>query len=80
MREQVRQFLEELDPEQADWICMTPLQRWEASMELWRTYLALGGTLDPEPDPQSPFFDEDEWRALAADGRPGVRVVRRSGV
>lgn len=28
---------------------------------------ALGGTLDPEPDPQSPFFDEQSWRESAAE-------------
>ncbi len=44
------------------------------------TYLMLGGSLDPEPDPQSPFFDEEAWRANLADGRPGVRVIRRGGV
>jgi len=48
--------------------------------ELWQAYLALGGTLDPEPDTQSLFFDTDEWRTEFAHGRPGVRVVRRSGV
>lgn len=67
-------------PEWAEWYSMTRAQRWEASMRLWSTYLALGGRLDPEPDPQSPFFDEAEWRALSADGRPGLRALRRGGV
>ena len=62
--------------EWAEWYMMTPEQRWEESMKLWPVFLALGGTLDPEPDPQSPFFDADEWRALYADRRPGVRVLR----
>lgn len=42
--------------EWAEWYMMTPEQRWAESMKLWETYLALGGTLDPEPDPQSPYL------------------------
>lgn len=67
-------------PEWAEWYHMTPRERWLANQALWSTYLALGGSLDPEPDTQSPFFHADEWRALSADGRPGLRAVRRSGV
>lgn len=66
--------------EWAEWYAMTPQQRWEESMKLWQTYLALGGSLDPEPDTQSPFFDPDAPCPQPADGRPGVRVVRRGGV
>lgn len=66
--------------EWADWYALTPAQRLEESAKLWQTYIALGGSLDPEPDSQSPFFDQQEWRAVAADGRPGVRLVRRGGV
>jgi hypothetical protein len=66
--------------EWADWYALTPAQRLEESAKLWQTYIALGGSLDPEPDSQSPFFDPQEWRAVAADGRPGVRLVRRGGV
>ena len=66
--------------EWADWYALSPAQRLEESSKLWQTYLELGGSLDPEPDSQSPFYDPDEWRALASDGRAGVRAVRRSGV
>ena len=66
--------------EWADWYGLTPAERLEESAKLWQTYLELGGSLDPEPDPQSPFYDPEEWRSIAADGRTGVRVVRRSGV
>lgn len=66
--------------EWAEWYRLTPEQRFLESMKLWETYLALGGSLDPEPDTQSPFFDEKEWRENAVDGRPGVRVLRRGGV
>ena len=63
-----------------DWYRLTPLQRWEESQKLWPTYLALGGSLDPEPDSQSPFDDPQTWRESAAHGRPGVRVLRRGGI
>lgn len=66
--------------EWAEWYRMTPQERFEESMKLWETYLALGGTLDPEPDTQSPFFDAEEWRQSLSDGRPGVRVLRRGPV
>ena len=62
------------------WRRLTPPQRWAESQKLWATYLALGGTLDPEPDPDSPFYDPETWRPQPVDGRPGVRVVRRSGI
>jgi len=66
--------------EWAEWYLMTPVQRLEETSKLWLTYRELGGLLDPEPEPQSPFYDPDEWRALALDGRAGVRVVRRCGI
>ncbi|REJ89809.1 MAG: hypothetical protein DWQ34_18920 [Planctomycetota bacterium] len=66
--------------EWAEWYRMTPQERWAAQDQMWATYLALGGSLDPEPDTQSPFFDADEWRELSADGGTGVRALRRSGV
>ena len=66
--------------EWAEWYRLTPVQRWLESEKLWQTYLALGGSLDPEPDTQSPFFDSAKSRAGVADGRSGVRVVRRSRV
>lgn len=68
------------EPEWAEWYLMTPEERWHASSRLWEIYLSLGGTLDPEPDTQSPFFDEQEWREISTHGRTGLRVIRRSGV
>ena len=66
--------------EWAAWYRMTPTQRWAAQDEMWALFLALGGNLDPEPDTQSPFFDETEWRENFADGRSGVCVIRRGGI
>jgi hypothetical protein len=68
------------DPEWVEWYRLTPQQRWAESERLWATYLALGGSLDPEPDTQSPFFDPDSSSPVPVDGRPGLRVIRRSGV
>jgi hypothetical protein len=68
------------EPDWAEWYLLTPAQRWEASMQLWQAYLQLGGSLDPEPDTQSPFFDPEEFRASTPHGRPGLRIIRRSGV
>ena len=62
--------------EWASWYALSPSERFLESMRLWETYLALGGSLEPEPDTQSLFFDPEEWRANAAHGRPGVRVLR----
>ncbi len=73
--------LEEIyEPEWVAWFRLTPEQRWRESARLWRHYIAMGGTLDPEPDPQSPFYDPDERGRMSVDGRSGVRVVRRGGV
>ena len=63
-----------------DWYSLTPAQRWEQSGYLWDTFMKLGGSLEPEPDIQSPFFDERTWRPLPADGRPGMRVLRSCGI
>ena len=52
--------------EWTDWYRLTPAERFLESMKLWETYLALGGSLEPEPDTQSPFFDPQEWRENAA--------------
>jgi hypothetical protein len=66
--------------EWAAWYALSPQERFLESMKLWDIYLALGGSLEPEPDTQSPFFDPEEWRQNTTHGRPGVRVLRRSGV
>jgi hypothetical protein len=66
--------------EWAEWYRLSPIERWLQSEKLWEAFLILGGSLDPEPDTQSPFFDPRASRSRPADGRSGVRVVRRGGV
>jgi hypothetical protein len=39
----------------------------------------MGGSLDPEPDSQSPFFDPEEPSSCSVDGRRELRLVRRDG-
>ena len=65
--------------EWAEWYMLSPSERFLESAKLWETYLALGGSLEPEPDTQSPFFDPQEWRENAPHG-PSVRILRRSGI
>ena len=63
-----------------EWYCMSPLERWHESAKLWQFYLEAGGSLDPEPDSQSPFDSVMPRSTPPAYGRPGLRVLRRSGV
>jgi hypothetical protein len=54
-----------IEPEWLEWYQMTPLQRLEASERLRQDYLAMGGSLEPDPDPQSPFWSREEIEAFA---------------
>ncbi len=64
-------------PDYLEWIALTPEQRLARSAELWDMYLFYGGSLDADLDPQSPFFDPEAQPSVTADGRPGVRLIRR---
>ena len=66
--------------EWAAWYQLSPSERWTESERLWQIYFKLGGSLEPEPDTQSPFFDPLEPSARITNGRPGMRVLRRSRV
>lgn len=73
-------FSEICSAEWIEWYSMTPLERWNESQKLWPTYLALGGSLDPEPDTQSPFYDPEASGQSLAHGRTGLHIIRRGGV
>ena len=46
-------------PEEWDaWYRLTPQQRFAKSAEFLQQYLAMGGSLDPDYDPQSPFNND----------------------
>ena len=52
-----KNFIAEDEPE--EWLLFTPAERLLETTKLWQLYLSLGGRLDPEPDPQSPFYFQD---------------------
>ena len=80
------EFSRMIDPEQlvgeewAEWYRLTPAQRWAESEKLWEIYLALGGSMEPEPDTQSPFFDPRDLPPRSVRHRAGVKVIRRGKV
>ena len=63
-----------------EWYRLTPIERWHESMKLWQFYLQAGGSLDPEPDSQSPFDAYMPRSTPPAYGGASLRVLRRSGV
>ncbi len=63
-----------------EWAKLTPLERFRESEKIFAQYLAMGGSLDPDPDPNSPFDDAQTSGAGPAYGRAGLRVLRRSAV
>jgi len=66
--------------EWASWYRLSPQERWHESEKLWQVYFYLGGSLDAQPDTQSPFFDPGAPSMGVAHGRPGMRILRRSRV
>ena len=71
---------EQLPDEWKEWVNLTPIERFHQSEQIFAQYLAMGGSLDPDPDPTSPFDDPEQWRPSVAYGRAGLRVLRRSAV
>ena len=51
---------EELSDEWKEWLDLTPIERFRQSEKIFAQYLAMGGSLDPDPDPTSPFYDPNE--------------------
>ena len=49
-------MFEDLSDEWREWIALAPLERLRRSQEILATDLANRETLDPDPDPQSPFY------------------------
>lgn len=45
-----------VNEEECDWFRMSPVERFVESQKLWEVFILLGGTYDPEPDTQSPFY------------------------
>ena len=66
--------------EWASWYRLSPQERWRESEKLWQVYFYLGGTLETQPDTESPFFDPAAPSPGATHGRSGMRILRRSRV
>ena len=71
---------EKSEDEWMDWYRLTPLERWRESEKLWAFFLSIGGSLDPEPDSESPFYDDQTPSPRPVDGRTVLRILRRGGI
>lgn len=45
-----------MNDEELEWYALSPAGRFAESQKLWEVFLRFGGSLDPEPDTQSPFY------------------------
>ena len=63
------------EPEWVEWFELTPEERCAESSKFWQFYLEAGGSLDPDPDPQSPLFLLGEVRA-SDGGTKSPRFLR----
>ena len=45
-----------VEEEVLDWYKMSPVERFMESQKLWDIFVLFGGSYDPEPDTQSPFY------------------------
>jgi hypothetical protein len=58
------------------WYLLTPQERWRETEKLWQYYLSVGGSLEPEPDPQSPFDFGDPLDPGPAKVGPDIIVTK----
>ena len=65
-----------IDGEQLEWYCLTPEERWQETQKLWQFYLSTGGSLDPEPDSQSPFNPFYTQSVSTSNGRASMHTIR----
>jgi hypothetical protein len=70
-------LVEAVGEEVLEWYFLSPQERWQESLRLWETFRLLGGSLDREPDSQSPFDFSRETGERPPDGRPGLHSLRR---
>lgn len=66
--------------EELEWIMLTPEERIKETEKLWGIYLSLGGSLDPKPDPQSPFYFPEIQGKGTSHRRAGLHNLRCGGV
>lgn len=73
-----QQWIDSIEPEWLEFYRMTPEQRWNRAAEVRAYYLAMGGTLEPDPDSQSPFWSAEEIAEFARAALPSrVQMKRR---
>ena len=72
--------LESVELEWLNWYRLNFRQRWQETGKLWKFYQEAGGSLDPEPDRQSPFRAAFLPCAVSAHGRSGLRILRRGRI
>jgi hypothetical protein len=77
---EMKKLIPDLTEERFEWISMTPEQRLKISGELLDFYIKIGGNLDPEYNPQSPFNSLYYGTEIPSHRRPSMRIIRRSGV
>lgn len=63
-----------------EWYRLTPMERWRESMKLWEHYVAIGSSLDPEPDSSSPFYFGEAPDPAPMNANAALRLVKRHGV
>ncbi len=55
-----------LEPEQDHWLSLSMNERLAALDDIFMDYQRMGGSLEPDPDPQSPFWSREELERFAA--------------
>ena len=65
-----------MEPEWVAWIRLSPAERWRASRSLLKHYLSIGGSLEPDPDPQCPFWSREECETFAQRAVAGLPQPR----
>lgn len=68
---------EQMPQEWQEWIDLSPMERFKQSEQIFANYLAMGGSLDPDPDPNRPFDIPEAWSPSLAYGWAGLHVLRR---
>ena len=52
-------MFEDMSDEWKEWLELFPIERFRESEKIFAQYLAMGGSLDPDPDLTSPFYDPE---------------------
>ena len=68
------------ESEVQEWYALSPAERFVESQKLWDVFLRLGGSLEPEPDTQSPFHSLQIQDQSATHGRTGLHPLRSGRV